>query len=88
MMIEAFLIGVIATACAVAGLYFLRFWRRTDDLLFLAFAVSFFVEALNRPRFLAADSFAEDGATIYLVRLFAYLLILIAIVHKNLKAPR
>lgn len=87
-MIEAFLIGIIATACAVSALFFMRFWRRTGDVLFLAFALSFLVEALNRPRFLAATSFAEDAATIYLVRLLSYLLILVAIIHKNLRAPR
>jgi hypothetical protein len=88
MMLEGFLIGVIATCSAVAGLYFLRFWRGTNDLLFLAFGLSFLVEAANRTRFLGFDSLTEDAAGIYLVRLGAYLLILGAILHKNLRAAR
>jgi len=87
-MIEGFLIGIIACASAVAGLFFLRFWRRTGDALFLAFALAFLIEALNRARFLFVDDASEGTATIYLVRLFTYLLILTAIVRKNLAAPR
>jgi len=87
-MIEGFLIGVTACASAVAGLFFLRFWRRTGDALFLAFALAFLIEALNRTRFLFIDAPSEGSATIYLVRLLTYLLILAAILRKNLAAPR
>lgn len=87
-MIEGFLIGVIVCASAVAGLFFLRFWRRTGDWLFLAFALAFFIEGANRLRFLFLDQPAEGAASIYLVRLIAYLLILAAIVYKNLPARR
>jgi len=83
---EGFLIGVIVCASAVAGLFFLRFWRRTHDLLFLAFGLSFLVEAANRTRFLFLVEPSEGAASIYLVRLLSYLLILAAIVHKNLRA--
>jgi hypothetical protein len=82
-MIDGFLIGVIVTASVGAGLFFLRFWRHTGDLLFLAFASAFMIEGLNRARFLALDVPAEGSASIYLVRLLAYLLILGAILHKN-----
>ena len=46
-MIETFLVGVIATASLVAGLFFLKFWRDTHDSFFLAF--SYFVRN-NRSR--------------------------------------
>lgn len=86
-MIEGFLIGVIATTSIAAGLFFLRFWQRTADRLFLAFGAAFLIEGLNRLRFLALDDPREIEPTIYLVRLAAYLLLLAAIVHKNLR-PR
>ena len=87
-MIEGFLMGVIVCGSAVVGLFFLRFWQRTGDLLFLAFALSFLMEAANRVRFLALDVPGEGAASIYLVRLLSYLLILAAIVYKNLPARR
>jgi hypothetical protein len=87
MMLEGFLIGVIVCGSAVAGLFFLRFWQRTHDLLFLAFGLSFLMEAANRVRFLFLDVPSEGAASIYLVRLISYLLILAAIVHKNLRTP-
>lgn len=87
-MIEGFLIGVIVCGSAVAGLFFVRFWQRTHDLLFLAFGLSFLIEAANRVRFLFLEVPAEGAASIYLVRLLSYLLIVAAIVHRNLRAPK
>jgi hypothetical protein len=87
-MIEAFLIGVIVTCSLVASLHFLRFWRRTHDLLFLGFAAAFLIEGLNRVRFLFLVDPREVDSSIYLVRLLAYLLILGAILYKNLARPR
>ena len=78
-----FLLGAVAMGFLVAGLFFLRFWRETRDRLFLAFAASFFIEAVNRAA-LALSSKPNEGAPFfYLVRLIAYLLILVAIADKN-----
>jgi uncharacterized membrane protein HdeD (DUF308 family) len=78
-----FLLGTVAMGFLVAGLFFLRFWRETRDRLFLAFAISFFTEAINRAA-LALSSKPNEGAPFfYLVRLLAYLLILVAIADKN-----
>jgi hypothetical protein len=82
-MIEAFLVGVIATASLTAGLFFLKFWRETRDWFFLAFAASFTIEGLNRVAVLYLPRPNEGSPVIYLVRLFAFLLILIAILKKN-----
>jgi hypothetical protein len=89
-MIEGFLLGVIVTAAATAGAFFMRFWLKTRDPLFLAFSASFLIEAANRIRFLWLENPNEGAAGIYLVRLVSYLLILIAIVNKNRgrRAPR
>lgn len=82
-MLHGFLLGVIVTGSAIAGAFFLRFWRKTRDPLFLAFAASFLMEAGNRLAFLWLDNPHEGAAGIYVVRLLSYLLILVAIVNKN-----
>lgn len=82
-MIEGFLLGVIVTGSAIAAAYFARFWRKTRDPLFLAFAVAFLIEAGNRLAFLSLENPNEGAAGIYLVRLLSYLVILVAIIHKN-----
>jgi len=82
-MINAFLLGVIAMSSLTAGVFFLRFWRDTRDSLFLAFAVAFLIEAVNRIASLLLVQPNEGTPWIYIVRLFAFLLILGAIVNKN-----
>ncbi len=82
--IEAFLIGVIATSSLTAGVFFLKFWRKTRDSLFLAFGLAFVIEGLNRCAFLFLTKPNEGNPYIYLVRLLAFLLILGAILRKNL----
>ncbi len=82
-MIEGFLLGIIFTTSITVGVYFLKFWRRTGDLLFLAFAAAFIIEGLNRIGFLFIERPNEGSPVIYLVRLLAFLLIIIAIVWKN-----
>jgi hypothetical protein len=82
-MVESFLLGVIFVASLAAGLYFLKFWRRTGDALFLAFAVAFIVEGVNRLGFLFLAVPQEGSLAIYVVRLAAFSLILVTIVWKN-----
>jgi uncharacterized membrane protein HdeD (DUF308 family) len=82
-MINGFLLGIIATTSFTAGIFFLRFWRDTRDSLFLAFAVAFIIEALNRTAMLLLSQPNEGSPWIYIVRFFAFLLILIGILNKN-----
>lgn len=81
--VEAFLLGVIATAMFTIGLLFLKFWRRTRDALFLAFGAAFIIEALNNISllFMRHPNRADTGY--YLVRLVSFLLILAGILRKN-----
>jgi uncharacterized membrane protein HdeD (DUF308 family) len=80
---EAFLLGVIATSSLTAGVFFLKFWKKTRDSLFLAFGLAFVVEGLNRCAVLLLNKPNEGSPYIYLVRLLAFLLILAAILRKN-----
>jgi hypothetical protein len=82
-MIEGFLLGVIVTASLCAGLFFLQFWRQTRDLLFLAFAAAFLIEGANRTVFLFLPAPNEGHASVYVVRLLAFGLIVAGIVYKR-----
>jgi hypothetical protein len=82
-MLEGFLLGIVVAASLTAGIFFLKFWRRTRDPLFLAFALAFTIEGLNRIGFLFVARANEGSPAIYVVRLLAFLLILGAILHKN-----
>jgi hypothetical protein len=83
MVIESFLLGIIVMASLTAGMFFLKFWRTTRDPLFLAFALAFTIEGLNRTAILFLERPNEGSPGIYIVRLLAFLLILAAIVWKN-----
>ena len=77
--------GLIAMGFLVAALFFVRFWRRTRDDLFLAFGFAFVLMALNQglPALLNVPS--EEQSPFYLLRLAAFILIIVAIIGKNLK---
>jgi hypothetical protein len=77
------LMGGIATASLLAGLFFFRFWHHTRDRFFLYFALSFWLEAGNRVALALLVGANEDAALFYTVRLVAYGLILVAIWQKN-----
>jgi hypothetical protein len=78
-----FLSGAVAFGFFVCGLFFLRFWRRTHDELFLAFALAFGLLGLGQTILALANIPTEERGSIYLIRLTAFALILIAILRKN-----
>lgn len=78
-----FLSGAITFGFLVAGLFFLRFWRKTRDRLFLAFAISFALLGAGQALQALANITQEERSYIYLVRLAAFTLILVAIFRKN-----
>jgi hypothetical protein len=84
--VELIFAGAIAAGYAVAGLFFLRFWRDTRDRLFALFAVAFLVLAVNR----AAGALlpAPHRDPVYWVRFAAFVLFLAAIVDKNRSGRR
>src|ERR1044072_1992780 len=82
------LIGAIAMASLTAGLFFLRFWKDTKDRFFLFFAISFFIEGVNRFALAMVSDPNEDRPFFYFVRFLSFLLIVAAIVNKNLSKKR
>lgn len=78
-----FLRGATAMGHAIAGLFFLRFYTRTGDRLFIMFCASFFLlAAIRLGTIIVADP--TEHRYLHWVRFLAYLLILVAIVDKNL----
>lgn len=80
--------GFVTAGYLVAALFFLRFWRKTSDRLFLAFALAFALLATNQglASFISAGD--ENIIYAYALRVLGFVLILAAIVDKNLSARR
>jgi hypothetical protein len=83
-----FLWGALAMASATAAAFFMRFYLKDRERLFLLFSMAFavlaaqwFVLGIERPP-------AEARHYVYLLRLAAFLLIILAIVDKNRSASR
>lgn len=76
--------GAMIMACFVAGLCFLRFWKKTQDRLFLFFAFAFWILMLNRVGLIFISEDSEASTLLYVVRLLAFAIIIYAIVDKNL----
>jgi hypothetical protein len=78
-----FLSGAITLGFLAAALFFLRFWKRTHDGLFLAFGIAFALLGLGQAVQALANIPQEEREYIFLVRLAAFTLILAAIIRKN-----
>lgn len=88
MTLLSFLSGVVTMGFATASLFFLRFWRRTGDGLFLSFAAAFFLLGLMQALLALADVLVEERSLFFLLRLAAFVLIIVAIWNKNRAARR
>lgn len=83
MILYDFLSGAAAFGFFVCALFFARFWRRTREQLFLAFALSFALLGIGQTVIALAQLPTEEKGALYLIRLVAFLLILVAIYRKN-----
>ena len=83
-MIE-FMSGAVTMGYLVAAGFFARFWRQTTDRLFFAFAVAFVLLALNQGLAQWIGAADERVGYTYLLRVLGFVLILAAIVDKNLR---
>ena len=82
-MLSDFLSGAIVMGFVIAGLFFLRFWKRTRENLFVAFALAFWLLGLTQALLTFTDIPVEERSWLYLLRLSAFLLILASIWVKN-----
>lgn len=80
---SGFLSGAVTLGYLVASVFFVRFWRRSADRLFLVFAIAFVLLGLNQFLAFALDVVSEPHSFIYGIRVLAFVLIIAAIVDKN-----
>ncbi|PSC03052.1 hypothetical protein SLNSH_20715 [Alsobacter soli] len=80
--------GLTAMGFLTSALFFLRFWTRARDGLFLAFAAAFALLALEQGVGTWFNAIREEQGWVYLLRLAAFLVIIVSVIRKNREAPR
>jgi hypothetical protein len=83
-----FIWGGSAIAAATVALFFLKFWRQTRDRLFALFSLAFLTLAANWALLGILDVRNESRNVAYVLRLLAFVLIVVAIVDKNRRTAR
>lgn len=78
-----YLQGMSTMACIALALFFLRFWRSTQDRLFFIFAISFALMSISRFASAALGAAQLHNHYVYTLRFIAFLLILAAVIDKN-----
>ncbi|KYG68481.1 hypothetical protein AZI87_04335 [Bdellovibrio bacteriovorus] len=78
-----FLYGAVMMASIAAGIFFLKFWRKTTDRFFLLFSLAFFLLAIERFIFVFIQSENEVHTYVFVFRLLAFMMITGAVVEKN-----
>lgn len=76
--------GAVALGYSVAAVFFFRFWRKTADRLFLSFGLAFVLLTVNQVFAALLEAGDERAPYVYILRVLGFLLILWAIVDKNL----
>lgn len=83
-----FIWGVLTMASVVAALFFLRYWRTSRDRFFAYFAVAFAAMAVDWLGHVLVEMADPFRAEVYIARLIAFVIILVAIIDKNRQARR
>ncbi|HXS68119.1 MAG TPA: DUF5985 family protein [Candidatus Polarisedimenticolia bacterium] len=77
-----FLWSAIVFGYLIVALFFLQFWKRSGDSFFLLFSLAFALMAIERLVLALVIGLTVDSF-VYLIRLCAFLLIIVAIIRKN-----
>ena len=77
--------GIMVSAWAIA-VFFLRFWRKSHDRLFAYLASAFLLMGIERIAIIAIPN--ETHGLVYVIRLIAYLLIIMAIADKSRRGDK
>jgi hypothetical protein len=83
---HTFLWGALVAISMVNAVFFLRFWRTSGDRLFVFFALAFALMAASWGWIATGLPQAETRHYAYVLRLLAFVLIIVAIVDKNRRA--
>lgn len=85
MTLYIFFSGMLTAGFLIASLFFLRFWSRTGDRLFLSFALAFLLFGINQALLALTHMAVEERSPLYLLRLAAFSIIIWSIVRKSRK---
>lgn len=80
--------GALAACAVIAALFFVRFWRVSRDRLFAFFAVAFALLGANWLAVATLEWGPETRHQAYLLRLLAFILIIVGVIDKNRRARR
>jgi hypothetical protein len=83
MTMVAFIQGAVAMGCAIAGVFFARFWQQSRDRLFLSFALAFWMLAVAYTVLSVVSYATEWRVYVFALRLLAFCTILYGIAEKN-----
>ena len=83
-----YLHGGLMMGCFVVGLKFLKYWRLSHDRFFIFFTAAFWIFAAGWGMRAFVSWQGEHGYFAYLPRLFAFVLILVAIFDKNRRTAK
>jgi hypothetical protein len=82
------LYGAYAAGFFIAAAFFLRFWTRTREPLLVIFSAAFAALGVSHALLGAAEIPREQQSWVYLIRLAAFILIIIGIIWTNLRGRR
>lgn len=81
--LDYFLSGTLVLGSAAIATFFLRFWRDTRQFLFLAFAVAFLLLGTNWLILTIVRARDEAHSVLYILRVAAFLVIIVGVWHHN-----
>lgn len=83
LIIHAFMTGAIGMGFAAISLLFVDFWKRSSIRLFGAFAFAFALMAVERIVLVLVNVENEFASYVYLIRLTAFIVIILGIIDHN-----
>ena len=81
--ITIFLSGVMFTAFCASGLFFIKFWKRTNERFFLYFGWACWMLAFDRVPLLWLTIRHKEHEFAYLFRVVSFVLIIYAFIKAN-----
>ena len=78
-----FVSGLITMGYVASALFFLKFWTRSRDRLFLTFFAAFALFATEQALLVWTGVSREERTWFYLLRLCGFVIILAGVVDKN-----
>jgi hypothetical protein len=83
-----FITGMVAMGFLTGAMFFLRFWTRSRDSLFLWFAATFILLFFSQALTVYSGVPREEQTFTYVLRLLAFCFILCAVGIKNCRRKR